>query len=153
MRQKTDVVRFGTSISQVQILSLLPKFVLHTQKISPFLKIRTDFLFIISNPLIRQNTTFLLQNALFQHKTPILQIFRAILKCFLKNSFSLLPPTQILRADNGFLPALALVYIEPPTVKAVSISAHRFGCRSVLFIWFLFVLISVPCTKLQPMPL
>ena len=59
-------------------------------------------MFTISNSLTRQKTTVFLQNALFQHRTPVLQIFKAIFEVFFENPFSLLTAPQILRADRSF---------------------------------------------------
>ena len=50
--QKTMAYLFGSKKSQVQILSLRPFLVLYAQKISPFRKIWTDFLFIFYKPTL-----------------------------------------------------------------------------------------------------
>ena len=49
---------FGSKKSQVQILSLRPFLVLYAQKISPFRKIWTDFLFIFYKPTLLQFCLF-----------------------------------------------------------------------------------------------
>ena len=56
--QKTMAYLFGSKKSQVQILSLRPFLVLYAQKISPFRKIWTDFLFIFYKPTLLQFCLF-----------------------------------------------------------------------------------------------
>ena len=67
------------------------------QKISPFRKIRTDFLSILYNSLSHQKATVFCPNAMFRHKTPVLSIYDGR---FLKISFSLLYAMHFLRADR-----------------------------------------------------
>ena len=100
MRQKTDAFAFGTKIRGSSILPTPTKLVLYAQKISPFRKIRTDFLSILYNSLSHQKATVFCPNAMFRHKTPVLSIYYVR---FLKISFSLLSAMQFLRSDGGNL--------------------------------------------------
>ena len=98
-RQKTDAFTFGTSMLQIRVLSLRPKSELCAQKTVLIARLGLFFVYHLQLARLSKDHSFL-QNAFFRHKTPVLQIFKAIFEAFFENSFSLLSATQILRADR-----------------------------------------------------
>jgi len=115
---------FGTSMPQVRILSLRPKFVLYALKISPFHKIRTDFLFIISNFFFCQKTTVFSKTLSFGTRHRFRAFFSFIFLVLFKIPFLLITAMQILRADD-FSSALAFYTIQINWNLAFSIYQHR----------------------------
>ncbi len=73
--------------------------VLYAQKISPFRKIRTDFLFVFYKSLLRRFCSFFTRAQVPGTRDRLESIFVVVISFFLKKSFSLLIATQILRGE------------------------------------------------------
>ena len=81
-------------------------YALCTKKSVIFVRLGLVFCLLSLKRSLIKRPQFFCPNALFRHRIPVLQIFKAILEVFFEKPFSLLIATQILRADRFNVPSL-----------------------------------------------